>query len=135
MDQRFDNANTRYLKALLQMFTSQRTGQMWFLAPMAGLALPQRAVLNPQLYRSLDLVRSRAPGGLPVFFVGAYPRWDVHRNYFAPLLARHKIVARGPFEIPSGDYDAARGAIEFELTSLRQQARFTPPDYNRIKHK
>lgn len=135
IDRDFDNSNTRYLKALLQMFTSHRTGQMWFLAPMAGLALPKRAVLNPQLYRSFDLVRSRSQAPMPCYFVGAYPRWDVHRNYFAPLLARHAIVARGPFELPTGDYEAARATIEGELTALRQQAKFTAPDYARIKHK
>lgn len=135
VDERFDNSNTRYLKALLQMFTSHRTGQMWFLAPMAGLALPARAVLNPQLYRSLDLVRSRAQARLPFYFVGAYPRWDVHRNYFAPLLAPHAIVARGPFEMPTGDYGTATSAVSEQLSALRMQADFTAPDYSRIKHK
>ncbi len=135
VDRLFDHSNTRYLKALMQMFTTPCIGQLWFLAPMAGLALPARPVLNPQLYRSLDLVRTRARAAMPFFFIGAYPRWDVHRNYFAPLLARHLIVARGPFSLPAGDYEAARATVARELAALRQQAHFTPPDYNRIKHK
>lgn len=134
VDRDFDNANTRYLKALVRMFTANRSGQLCFMAPMAGLALPGRALLNPNLYRSLDLVQSRARA-LPFFFIGAYPRWNVTRNYFAPLLARHRIVARGPFSLPGRDYDAALAVIGQELAALRGQARFEPPDYARIKHK
>lgn len=135
VDRLFDHSNTRYLKAVLDLFASRSTGQMWFLAPMAGLALPGRAVLNPQLYRSVNLVQARSRAALPFFMVGAYPRWDVHRNYFAPLLARHSIVARGPFTLPAGDYNAARATLDAELAALRKQAGFTPPDYRRIKHK
>lgn len=134
VDRDFDNANTRYLKALVRMFTSHRAGQLCFMAPMAGLALPGRALLNSQLYRSLELVQSRS-AGLPFFFIGAYPRWNVTRNYFAPLLARHDVVARGPFALPGKDYEAALAVIGEELAALRGQARFVLPDYSRIKHK
>lgn len=134
VDREFDNANTRYLKALVRMFTAQRTGQLCFMSPMAGLALPGRALLNGQLYRSLDLVQSRSTQ-LPFYFIGAYPRWNVTRNYFAPLLARHEIVARGPFALPLKNYEAALTVIGDELAALRGQANFAAPDYNRIKHK
>ncbi len=135
VDERYSHANTTYLKALVQMFTEHETGQVCFLAPTAGLALPTRASLNPQLYRSMDLVQKRANTGVPFFFVGAYPRWEVHRHYFAPLLARHQIVARGPFVLPRDHYDDALSTVARELAALRDQAHFTPPDYSRIKHK
>ncbi len=126
VDRSFDHVNTRDLKAVLDLFGSQGAGHMWFLAPMAGLALPGRAVLNPQLYRSVNLVQAKARGPLPFYFVGAYPRWDVHRNYFAPLLARHTIVARGSFQLPAGDYEAARGTVEAQLAALRVRGRLHP---------
>ncbi len=135
VDARYSNANTTYLKALVQMFTGHQTGQVCFLAPMAGLALPTRAPLNPQLYRSMDLVQKKAAAAIPFFFVGAYPRWEVQRHYFAPLLARHQIVGRGPFVLPRDHYDEALSTVARELAALREQAHFTPPDYTRIKHK
>lgn len=135
VDARYNHANTTYLKALVQMFAGSQTGQLCFLAPMAGLALPSRAPLNPQLYRSMDLVQKKAATAVPFFFVGAYPHWEVQRHYFAPLLARHRIVARGPFVLPRDHYDDALSTVAAELAALREQAHFTPPDYSRIKHK
>jgi len=135
LDQMHQGVNTRYLRALVEMFTQHPAGYALMLAPMAGLALPQKPVLHPQLYRSLEMVRSRYEAALPFYFVGAYPRWNVHINYFAPLLARHLLVALDRFELPRGDYDRATAAVAEQLRTLRQSAGFMEPDYSRIKHK
>ncbi len=134
VDDRYGHANTTYLKALVQMFSGHETGQVCFLAPTAGLALPTRAPLNPQLYRSMDLVQKAGQYGDPVLLRRRTPRWEVQRHYFSPLLARHQIVARGPSFCPG-------------ITTLMPWARwpgtgcsagagaFHPTGLLRIKHK
>ncbi len=135
LDRMHQGVNTRYLRALVEMFTQHPVGYVCMLAPMAGLALPHKPVLHPQLYRSLEMVQARYSGGLPFYFVGAYPRWNVHLNYFAPLLARHLLVALERFELPRGDYARASEAVAEQLSVLRRTAGFVEPDYSRIKHK
>ncbi len=135
LDQWDPGINIRYLKVLAEMFTKNPAGYVCMLAPMAGLALPHKPVLHPQLYRSLDMVQERYDRPLPFYFVGAYPRWNVYANYFAPLLARHIIVAQDRFSLPRRDYAAALTVVVERLQALRQDAGFTPPDYSRIQHK
>ncbi len=128
-------ATMRYLRALVDLFAAQRPGTALMMAPMAAMALPHRAVLHPQLYRSLELVQSRCGRPLSFFLVGAYPRWNVYASYLAPLFGVHTLVALDRFSLPMGDYEAARAVIAERLAALRRAASFTPPDYNRIKHK
>lgn len=135
LDQWHPGINIRYLKALAEMFVKHPAGYVCMLAPMAGLALPHKPVLHPQLYRSLDMVQARYGRPLPFYFVGAYPRWNVHASYFAPLLARHIVVAQDRFSLPRGDYAAAAAVVADHLQALRRDAGFIPPDYSRIQHK
>ena len=132
VDREFQGINTRYLKSFVQAFSQNESGQVSFLTPFSGIGFPGKPVLHPQLYRSISLVQSRSTMQIPIYLVGAYPDWNAYRNYFAPLLSRHDIVARGPFSLSIGNYDAARSVLETELNQLRQSARFTPPDYDRI---
>lgn len=135
LDRMHQGVNTRYLKTLADWYPKHPTGHVIMLAPMAGLALPGKAVLHPQLYRSLEMAQSHHDQPLPFYFVGAYPRWNVHFSYFAPLLVRHVVVAQDRFSLPRRDYEAARAVVEERLSALRESAGFTPPDYSRIKHK
>lgn len=135
LDRMHQGVNTRYLKTLADWCPKHPTGHVIMLAPMAGLALPDKPVLHPQLYRSLELAQSRFDQPLPFYFVGAYPRWNVYISYFAPLLVRHVVVAQDRFSLPWGDYEAACDTVAERLAALREAAGFTPPDYSRIKHK
>ncbi|MBN1261567.1 MAG: hypothetical protein JXB35_12890 [Anaerolineae bacterium] len=134
-DREHAGANTQYLKALVELFTHHPNRQMCFLAPASGIAFPWKPVLHPQLYRSMDLVQRRYGRPIPFYLVGGYPNWSAHRHYLAPLLAKHTVVARGPFELPRRDYEAARAIIVEQRDLLRAAAEFTEPDYTRIEHK
>ena len=135
LDRRFPGLNTRYLKRLAQLFSQYQNGLACILSPTAGLALPEKPLLHPQLHRSLDLLQSRRDRPLPYFFIGAYPKLYAYRHYLAPLLVRHTFVAQGPFTVPLASYDRALEAVSERIHQLRQAADFVPPDYNRIKHK
>ena len=135
VDKRFAGANTRYLKGFSELFSRHWVGQLCILSPVAGIAFPEKPPLHPQVYRSMELVQSRCKQVLPFYFVGAYPRLTAHYHYLAPLIARHTVVARGPFYLPAKCYEQALKVVATHLDQLRQAARFTPPDYERISRK
>lgn len=128
-------ATMRYLRTLVDFFAAQRAGSVLMMAPMAAMALPHRAVLHPQLYRSLEMVQSHCGRDLAFYLVGAYPPAIAYTGALTPLLSAHTLVALDRFSLPRGDYEAARAVIAERLGVLRQAAGFTPPNYDRIKHK
>lgn len=135
VDAQFSGANTRYLKSFHQLFTQYQAGLISILSPMAGIAFPDRPALNPQIYRLMEIVQRRRANPLAFYLVSAYPRLQAQYHYLAPLLTRHRFVARGPFYLPSGNYDQAQTELAGQLHHLRRAADFSPPDYSRIQHK
>lgn len=135
VDEQHRGANTKYLKALTQLFTDHYAGQVCILSPTAGLAFPEKPMLHPQVYRSMEIVQSKYGRTLPFYFVGAYPCLTEQYHYLAPLLTKHIVVARGPFYLPIGNYEQAMTVVNFHLQELRLEAQFTQPDYERIRHK
>ena len=132
VDRDFQGANTKYLRTLIRMFSKNNSGQVCFLTPFSGIAFPGKPVLHPQLYRSIDLVQTASKTDISFYIAGAYPSWHAYRQYYAPLMSKHKIAIRGPFSLPVGDYSTAQTVVKNELNSLRVKADFTPPDYDRI---
>ena len=135
VDEQFSGANLQYLKALIQFFEPQHVGRVCILSPMAGLALPGKPALHPQLYKSMKLLQTRWDQTLPFYLVGAYTRLKKDFHYFAPLLTRHTFVAEGPFTLPTDGYESASQVIAKHLEMLRAAANFIPPDYSRISRK
>ena len=135
VDDKFPGANLQYLKALVQFLDPQQVGRVCILSPMAGLALPGKPALHPQLYKSMKLVQTRWDQTLPFYLVGAYTRLKKDFHYFAPLLTKHTFVAEGPFTLPTDSYEAASEMITKHLEKLRAAADFIPPDYSRISRK
>jgi len=135
VEERFEGINQKYIRAFHRNFSKSPTGQVCFLTPFSGIGFPDKPVLHPQLYRSIDLVQSKIKREVPCYLTGAYPNWSAYRNYLAPLLAEHYIVIRGPFKITLGDYELAKEEVEANIAELRKTAEFTPPDYQRILNK
>ena len=135
VDSQYPGSNTKYIKRFTQLFTRHRSGYVCILSPMAGIAFPEKPPLHRQVYRSMEIVQEKSGQLLPFYFVGAYPRLSAHYHYFAPLLSKHTIVVRGPFNLPIGDYEQAYAEVATYLGQLRQAAQFTPPDYSRISRK
>jgi|GEM_PF-2792887 len=134
-DKQFKGANIKYLKSLVQIFSHYQTGQLCILSPMGGIAFPEKPVLHPLVYRSMELVQAKYGEPIPFFFIGAYPQLRAHYHYYAPLLNRHTVVMRGPFYLPTITYQQAYATVDSHLRELRQIANFVPPDYSRIAHK
>lgn len=136
-DRDFSGANVRYLKALVRFFRPgpDRTGRACLLSPIAGLALPGKPALHPQLYRSVETVKQRNNTSLPCFMVGAYPRLDSAHHYVAPLMANHSILAVGPFDLPGNNYDAANAVIARYQEEMRCTAGFDPVASARLQDK
>jgi hypothetical protein len=134
-DSQFSGANTSYLRIFTQSFSHHKKGLVSILSPMAGLALPEKPALHPQIFRLMKMVQARQKQSLPFFFVSAYPKLQTHYHYLAPLLTKHTFVARGPLEFPTGSYEQARVIVANHIRQLRQAAQFTSPDYTRIEHK
>lgn len=135
VDSDYEGANTTYLKSFTRLFTNHSSGQVCILSPMSGIAFPEKPTLHPQVYRSMEIVQRKYGQLLPFYFVGAYPKLDAHFHYVAPLLTRHTIVVRGPFNLPIGDYGQAYDVVSTYLDEIREVAEFTPPDYSRISRK
>ncbi len=135
VEQEFSGINSTYLKSLVRQFRGVNSGQVCFLTPFSGIGFPEKPLLHPQLYRSIDLVQAKCERDFPLFIAGAYPSWRAYSNYLAPLLTKHLIVLRGPFYLPRQDYEAAYRVIESEITEIRRAADFAPPDYKLILNK
>ena len=135
VENRFEGINQKYIRAFYRMFSKSPAGQVCFLTPFSGIGFPDKPVLHPQLFRSIDLLQSKIKREIPCFLTGAYPNWSAYRNYIAPLLAQHHVVIRGPFTINLGNYKSAKVEIEENITELRKAANFVPPDYERILNK
>jgi hypothetical protein len=132
VDRDFQNTNTKYLRTFMRVYSKNKCGQMCFLTPFSGVAFPGKPALHPQLYRSINLVQAASKTEVPFYFAGAYPDWHAYRQYYAPLMSKHKIAFRGPFALPVGDYCTAHTVVKNELNALRAEADFIPPDYDRI---
>ncbi len=135
VDQRFSGVNTSYLKAFVRNFKKSAAGQVCFLTPFSGIGFPGKPLLHPQLYRSIDLVQEKCAKQFPIFMAGAYPSWDAFSNYLAPLMNEHFLVLSGPIYLPRNNYRAAYELIESEISELRTEANFSPPEYDRILKK
>lgn len=135
VDENFLGINTRYLKTLIREFTETPAGQICFMTPFSGIGFPDKPLLHPNLYRSIDLLSSKSEEPIPIYLLGAYPSWRAFSSYYAPLMTQHMIDMRGPFNLPKKDYQAALGVMTDELTKLREMANFSPPDYDQILNK
>lgn len=135
VDRQFPGSNISYLKTFIHMFTDHDAGWLCILSPMAGIAFPEKPVLHPQIYRSIDLVQAGQGQLLTFYFVSAYPQLYAHHHYLAPLLTKHTFVAQGPFNLPVGNYEEAQIVATRHLRQLRRAGRFTMPDYSRISQK
>ncbi len=135
VEQKFSGINAVYLKSLVRKFRETPSGQVCFLTPFSGIGFPEKPLMHPQLYRSLDLLQGKCEREFPAFIAGAYPSWKAYSNYFAPLLTVHRIILRGPFYLPRQDYEKAYQVIESEISAVRRAADFAPPDYDRILNK
>ena len=132
VDKKYRGINTKYIRSLIRGFSENRNGYMCFLTPFSGIGFPGKPTLHPQLYRSIDIVRSKISQDVSFYFAGAYPSWGAYRSYFAPLMSPHNIVIQGPFSIPKRDYEGACNFLSEKLKILREAAEFYPPDYSRI---
>ena len=135
VDQKFSGANTKYLKTLTKYFPPKSSGRLCILSPTAGIAYPEKPVLHPQVYRSMDILHKKADRKLAFYFIGGYPGLRAHYHYLAPLLAKHTIVARGPFYLPINNYNQALVTVSSHLNQLRQAVQFTPPNYTQMNQK
>jgi hypothetical protein len=134
-DCQFPGSNVKYLKTFIRMFADHNAGWLCILSPMAGIAFPEKPALHPQIYRSIELVQAGRGQLLTFYFVSAYPRLHAHHHYMAPLLTKHIFVARGPFNLPVGNYEEAQVVATTHLQQLRQAGQFTALDYSRISQK
>ena len=135
VEQRFLGVNTSYLKAFVRNFKKTTAGQVCFLTPFSGIGFPGKPLLHPQLYRSIDMVQEKCARQFPIFMAGAYPNWNAFSNYLAPLMNEHLLVLKGPLYLPRNDYQAAYDLVESEISELRTEANFSPPEYDRILKK
>lgn len=125
--------NIAFIKKLTEMFSEPRPGNVGILAPMAGLAFPERAPMNPELYRVISSIQARREAPLPIYFVGAYSKLVRKIQYVVPVLNKHTFVARGPFCLPTADYEGSLDRVGAEMAKLRAAGRFHPPDYDIIR--
>jgi hypothetical protein len=132
VEEKYAGINTKYLRTFIKMFSRSEPGQACFLSPFSGIGFPGKPALHPQLHRSVKMAQAKSKHEVSFYLVGAYPDWSIKRQYYAPLISKHAIVMRGPIELPIKDYDRSRETMELEIGRLRQQADFTPPDYERI---
>lgn len=133
--QRYKDSNTDYFENFLQSFEENTKGFVCILSPIGGLAFPHKPVLHKNLYILLDSVRSRLPKDIPFFYVSAYPRLRKRWQYAVPMLVRHDFLARGNFNLPKKNYEAANSLMKQEVEQLRDTANFELPDYELIKRK
>lgn len=128
-------ANIEYMKTFSTMFREEQPGNVTFMAPMAGIAFPDKPMLHPELFRLLQRVLKKRKTDLPFYLVGAYPTFDAYLNYAAPLLTPHHFAARGPFNLSAADYVESQHMLEQEVRLLRRKVGFEQPDYELLKQK
>lgn len=128
-------SNTDYLQTFLQSFQENERGFLCILSPIAGLAFPHKPILHKQLYYLLDNMRNMLPKDVPFYYVSAYPRLKSKWQYYVPMLVRHDFLARGSFNLPKENYDAANHLMKQEVEQLRDTADFQLLDYELIKRK
>ena len=132
VDKEYDGINTTYLKNFIRTFSDNPSGNISFLSPFAGIGFPDKPVLHPQLFRSIQMVRARSKHKISYCITGAYPDWGAYQSFIAPMLMQHRIVLSRLFHLPTGEYEEARDVVNSKLTELRRSAGFTPPDYEKI---
>lgn len=135
VDSEFPGANLKYIKQFKGLFNKHKSGLVCVQAPMAGLALPGKPLLNEQIYKLIESVQKRQDVDLPCYFVSAYPKMLSEYHYMAPLLTKHTFMADGPFMLPSGNYNAAQLRIEEMMYDLRGQLTYELPDHEKVQHK
>lgn len=135
VNSKFEGVSLDYLQTFYQLFQECSSGLVCILSPIGGLALPERPTLYDRLYGLMDGAQQSLGKPFQFFYVSAYPQLKSNFNYFAPILTKHVFVARGPFELPSDDYDKANEFMTKEVNKLRSVANFELPDYDKIKNK
>jgi len=128
----YAGVNTKYIRTFAREFAQNDNGQACFLSPFSGIGFPGKPALHPQLHRSLKIAHGKAKNGVSYYLVGAYPSWEVQRQYYAPLFSKHTIIMRGPIDLPVKDYEESKDVMDVEIQKLRKQADFKPPDYDRL---
>lgn len=131
----FGGINIKYLKTLNSLFEHKDNGVVCVLSPIAGIAFPEKPIIHRRLYKLMDRIQRKKGEKLDFYYVSAYPSFAAHYHYMAPLLTTHTFVARGPFNLPSDDYDKAHEVMAENLRELRKTAEFVPPDYSKIENK
>jgi hypothetical protein len=129
---KFEGINTAYLRTFIRKFAENTNGQVCFLTPFSGIGFPDKPVLHRQLFRSIQMVMEKTQHKILFYITGAYPNWDAYQNYLAPLFMKHKVLIRGPFDMPGDDFVIAGKVVEKELGELRKTAGFMPPDYSKL---
>ena len=132
VDDNHQGVSTAYLRYFIRAFSGNPHGQISFLSPFAGIGFPDKPVLHPQVFRSIQMVRGKSRQKISFCITGAYPDWAAYDSYFAPLLMKHKIMISKPFILPEGGYEEAKFVVEEALVNLRKSTGFTPPDYEKI---
>jgi len=125
--EKYRESNANYLHALQEFFLEgKKSGKVCFLAPMAGLAKPNKAELNPNVYASLTTVQSQLSEPLSVYVVGAYPKPIIpgvpasQSVRIAPAMHRYTTYVSGPYELPDNDYQGATEVVESALSQTRK---------------
>lgn len=118
-------SNTRWSQAVHDFFLDgPEAGSVCFLAPMAGLAKPDRPSLRASLYTTLNQVQQVSGQSVPFYIAGAYPHRLLPglKPQSLPPAHRHTAYALGPFELPRDNYDQALNVVSEALHQLRAQA-------------
>ncbi len=135
VNKKYSGASLDYLQTFYDLFQGASNGLICVLSPIGGLALPEKPTLYDRLYKLMDGAQQSLNKPFQFYYVSAYPQLKSNFNYFAPMLTKHIFVARGPFELPSNDYEKANQLMTKEVNELRAAASFELPDYDKIKNK
>ncbi|MEM1328218.1 MAG: hypothetical protein AAGI23_19840 [Bacteroidota bacterium] len=131
----YRDSNADYQERFMQSFQENKKGFLCILSPIAGIAFPHKPIIHKNLYLLLEELRAKLPKDLPFFYVSAYPRLKKRWHYRVPMFVRHDFLARGSFDLPHDNYEAANSLMKTEVDQLRETAEFETPDYELIKNK
>jgi hypothetical protein len=127
VQKKYLKSNAKYLQSLQKfLLEGKKSGKICFLAPMAGLAKPNRPVLNPNVYASLDSIQSQLGEQLFYYIVGAYakqllPGLPTSQSLrYAPFMHRYTTCVSGPYKLPNNDYTAATDVVQSAISQIRK---------------
>jgi hypothetical protein len=132
VEEKYPSINTKYLRTLIQKFSTYDHGYACFFSPYSGIAFPGKPALHSQLHRSVKIAAGKAKNEVSYFLIGGYPDWKVKRKFYVPMLSGHTIVLRGPINLPIKDYEASKSILAEEIQKLRDEVGFTPLDYEQM---